>query len=207
MKPILSILIPSIPKRKLPLETIFLELYRQNQYMKDVHPTLGNIELLYNDGPAFLDGGLSIGKKREELVMRATGKYLCFCDDDEDIAPNYIETLVRLCQQDKDVCTFKALFKDDNYWSVIDMSIYYNDEEATPDREVKRNLWQVCPIRSSIAKKHSFPDINYDEDTRWLEKVRVDVKSEAKTNAILLQYNHSSKTSESDKIARHVQSK
>ncbi len=87
------------------------------------------------------------------------------------------------------------------------MSIYYNDEEATPDREVKRNLWQVCPIRSSIAKKHSFPDINYDEDTRWLEKVRVDVKSEAKTNAILLQYNHSSKTSESDKIARHVQSK
>ena len=203
MIPILSILIASLPERENIFSYLLSKLLIQQDDLDTFHSTLGSVELITDDSKSFLNGGLSIGKKRESLVKRATGKYLCFCDDDETIAPNYLETLVRLCQQDKDVCTFKALFKDDNYWSVIDMSIYYNDEEATPEREVKRNLWQVCPIRSSIAKKHSFPDINYDEDTRWLEKVRVDVKSEAKTNAILLQYNHSSKTSESDKIARH----
>ena len=203
MMPVLSILMCSTPERKEMFDKLSDEVASQILYMEKTHPTLGKLEFLFDDSKRFLNGGLSIGKKRDGLVQQASGKYLCFLDCDENIAPNYLETLVRLCQQDKDVCTFKALFKDDNYWSVIDMSIYHADEEATPEREVKRNLWQVCPIRSSIAKKHSFPDINYDEDTRWLEKVRVDVKSEAKTNAILLQYNHSSKTSESDKIARH----
>jgi hypothetical protein len=200
---ILSILIPSIPARFDKLNYLLNAINSQKSNLERDHPSLRGVEIIYDDGERFLDGGLSIGKKRESLVNRATGKYLCFCDDDESIAPNYLETLVRLCQLDRDVCTFKVMYKDDNYWSVIDMSIYYKDQEATPDREVRRNVWQVCAIRSSIAKKHSFEDINYDEDTRWVEKVRKDIKSEAKTNAVLLQYNHSVEHSESDKIARH----
>lgn len=202
MKPILSILTATVPSRFAMFDHLRHKLSLQYYDLRRIHSTLGDIDFRSDDGQSYMDGGLSIGKKRQSLVDQAKGKYLCFLDDDEDIAPNYLETLVRLCQLDKDCCTFKAIAKTDTYWTVIDMSIYHHDTEATPDMEVKRNLWHVCPIRSSIAKKYSFTDINYGEDALWLEKVRRDVNSEAKSNAVLLQYNHSSIKSESDKIIK-----
>lgn len=197
----LSILIPTLPDR----HSIFIELYgklwRQMYHMHDNHATLGEIEWISDNSKSFLDGGLSIGKKREALVQRAQGKYLCFLDDDEDIAPNYVETLVRLCQQDKDVCTFRSMAKLDNYWTVIDMRLSYpENEEANPDYIVHRRPWHINAIRSEIAKMYSFPDTNYSEDSDWMTNVLLDCKTEAHTDAVIHQYNHSSKVSEADKI-------
>lgn len=198
---ILSILIPSLPER----HSIFIELYgklwRQLYYMHTTHPTLGEIEYHLDDSKSFLDGGLSIGKKREGLVQRANGKYLCFLDDDEDIAPNYVETLVRLCQQDKDVCTFRSIAKLDNYWTVIDMRLsHLENEQASPDFIVHRRPWHINAIRSDIAKQYTFPDTNYSEDSDWMTNVLYDCKTEAHTDAVIHQYNHSKVTSEADKI-------
>lgn len=200
MTPILSILIPTIPSRIKMFDFVSDKVTDQIMQMEKMHPTLGAIEFLYHEGGAYLNGGLSIGKKRQELVEMSTGKYLCFLDDDEDIAPNYVETLVRLCQSDADVITFRSFAKTDFYWSVIDMRLGNPNEEATPERIVKRNWWHICPVKSEIAKRHSFPDINYGEDAEWISKVVSDCKTEAHTDQILHQYNHSSKTSEADKI-------
>jgi hypothetical protein len=172
----------------------------QINQLDTIHPTLGQVELIGDYRESFLHGGPSIGKKRESLVQRATGKYLCFLDDDEDIAPNYVETLVRLCQLDADVITFRSFAKTDFYWSVIDMRLGNPNEEATPDRIVKRNAWHICPVKSEYAKLYPFEDTNYSEDWNWMEKVLTHCETEAHTDQILHQYNHSSKTSEADKI-------
>lgn len=201
---ILSILIPTLPER----DSIFIELYgklwRQMHHVHTTHPTLGEVEWISDDSKSFLDGGLSIGKKRESLVNRATGKYLCFLDDDEDIAPNYVETIVRLCQLDTDVVTFRSMAKLDNYWTVIDMRLDHpEDEQASPNFIVHRRPWHINAIRSSIAKQYTFPDTNYSEDSDWMNNVLFDCKTDAHTDAVLHQYNHSSKHSEADKITRH----
>lgn len=200
---ILSILIPSIPER----HDIFIELYgklwRQMYHMHTNHPTLGEIQYHLDDSKSFLEGGLSIGKKREKLVQEAKGKYLCFLDDDEDIAPNYVETLVRLCQHDTDVVTFRNLTKTDNYWTIVDMSLnYHKDDEANPNFITRRRPWHIVPIRSAIAKMHSFEDTNYGEDASWMDKVLKHCVTEIHTDAVLHMYNHSSKTSEADKIIK-----
>lgn len=205
---ILSILIPTIPDR----HSIFIELYgklwRQIYHVHINHTTLGEIEWISDNSKSFLDGGLSIGKKREALVQRAQGKYLCFLDDDEDIAPNYVETLVRLCNTNADVCTFSNLTKTDTYWCVVDMSLNNTDnEEATPDRIVKRRPWHICPVKTEYAKLYEFDDSNYGEDWQWFSKVLTHCETEAKTNQILHCYNHSSEHSEADKITNYVQSK
>lgn len=199
---ILSILCCTIPER----QDIFVRLLRRLQAqwvgMEITHPTLGEIEIITDGTESFLNGGKSIGAKRGDLVGRARGKYLCFLDDDEDIAPNYVETLVRLCHNDADVVTFRNLTKTDYYWTIIDMSLQFNNEEATPDRIVKRSPWHVCPVKSEYAKKYEFKDINYGEDWDWFSKVLTHCKTEAKTNQILHCYNHSSIKSESDKIIK-----
>jgi hypothetical protein len=204
---ILSILIPSIPQREYQFDELCFQVALQIYELKIAHPMLGQVEIVWDDSKRFIDGGLSIGKKRESLVQRATGKYLCFLDDDEEIAPNYVETLVRLCNEDKDVCTFRSFAKNDFYWSVIDMRLGSENEEATPERIVKRNAWHICPVKSEYAKLYEFEDTNYSEDWNWMEKVLTHCKTEAHTDQIIHCYNHSSKHSEADKITKHVLSK
>ena len=203
---IASILIPTMPGRLEKFTNLFNELHRQLAYMQTFHPTLGQIEIVIDDSKRFLDGGLSIGKKREALVQRAEGKYCWFLDDDETIAPNYLETLVRLCCRNEDVCTFRAIGKFDNYWAVYDMSLYNTwNEPSTPDKTVVRQPWHQCPVKTEYAKMYHFPDTSYGEDWAFMEKVLTHCKTEAHTDAILLQYNHG-KHSEADKITNHVQS-
>jgi glycosyltransferase involved in cell wall biosynthesis len=200
---ILSILIPTIPERSNMFTTLFNEVYRQISYLNTTHPTLGKVEVLIDDSPKFLDGGLSIGKKREALLKRAEGQYLCYLDDDETIAPNYVETLVRLCEANRDVVTFRNLTKTETYWTIIDMSLKYTvNDQASPDFITRRRPWHICPVKSHLAKKYTFLDSNYGEDFEWMNQVLKNCTTEAHTDAVLHIYNHG-KHSESDKITAH----
>lgn len=204
---ILSVLVPSVPNHSHLLNDLKNELLNQIRSLHAVHPTLGRVEIIVDDSARFLDGGLSIGKKRESLVKRAEGKYLCFCDVDDWVSPNYIEALVRLCQRDADVVTFRNITKLDSYWMVVDMSIHYQNDQANPNFMIRRKPWTICPIRSSFAKAFPFPDTNYSEDSVWIDNVLTMCTTEAHTEQILHEYRHSSKTSEADKITNHALTK
>lgn len=201
---ILSILIPVIPARYSEFMKLLNNLQRQVTYMHQTHYTLGLIEILFDDSPAFLDGGMSIGAKRNVLRKRAEGKYSVFIDSDDYVAPNYVETLVRLCQQDKDVVTYRCLFKNDSYWSILNMTLdnVYN-EETSPERIIQRGVWHVCPIKTEHTMRANFnDDLNHGEDVSFIEKVLPYLKTETHTDMILTQYNHSEKNSEADKILK-----
>jgi glycosyltransferase involved in cell wall biosynthesis len=200
-KIILSILIPSTPERSDMLAGMYQVVYSQIIQLWRLHPMLGDVEILIDDSKRFLDGGLSIGKKRQSLVERAQGKYLCFLDDDEDIAPNYVETLLRLCQYDADIVTFRNLTKTDHYWTIVDMRLdYQHNDQANPNYITRRRPWHICPVKSEHAKLYEFEDSNYGEDWTWFEKVLKHCATESHTDAVLHCYNHSSKTSEADRI-------
>lgn len=204
-KVLLSILVPTTPDRDEQYRGLKAELDRQINIFSNTHwefiRDFGHIELIIDKSKRYLDGGLSIGGKRQKLLQMSSGRYICYMDSDDFVAPNYIETLARLCSRDKDCVSFKALFKCDSYWTVINMSLHHKrDEQATPHKEVKRKIWQICPIKRDIAIHHSFSELNHSEDAEWLNRVLPNLKSEAHTSKILTQYNHSDTGSEADKI-------
>lgn len=195
---ILSILIPTIPQRVEMCTRVFNEVYRQIQYCRTVHPSLGSVEVIIDETKRYSEGGLSIGKKRESLVKRAKGKYLCFLDDDDMISGNYVETILRLAQHDSDVITFRSFCRLETYSMVVDMSLgCYTNDQATPDRIINRSPWHICPVKSIYAKLHQFSDTNYGEDWTWFEQVLKHCTTQSKTNAILHEYHHG-KHSEAD---------
>lgn len=207
---ILSILIPTISERADMYHRLSRVLGEQILRLHENHPTIGRIEMIVDFADSFLKGGPSIGKKREGLVKRAEGKYCCFLDDDEDIAPNYVETLVRLCQYGADVVTFRNLTKTDYYWTIVDMSLNYHvNDQASPSFITRRKPWHICPVKTEFAKLYDFDDINYSEDSNWIDKVLRHCTTEVHTDAVLHQYTHSKLTSEADKIIRNeaIQSK
>lgn len=198
---ILSILIPSIPEREKQLSKLVSELNWQITNVKGLHPSLGDVEVLIDSSKRYVDGGMTVGAKRNKLVQSATGKYLCFLDDDDLIAPNYIEELLRGCNLDVDCVGFMSIFKCDFYWGIADMSLMHDNEQAHPS-VFRRKIWHVCPIRTSIAQKYSFNDINNAEDWQWMEKVYKDLKQCVSLGKVLHQYNHSQLTSAVDEIER-----
>lgn len=198
---ILSILCSTTPDREGMFARLYSEVFRQTEDLHTVHPTLGRVEILVDDSKRFLDGGLSIGKKREALLKRATGKYVAYLDSDEDVAPNYIEAMVRLCQLGADVITFRNISKFDTYWTFVDMSLNYKvNDQASPNYITRRRPWHICPVKKEYAGLYNFDNSNYGEDWLWFEKVLTHCTTESHTNAVLHQYNHSSKHSEADKI-------
>lgn len=197
----LSVLIPSIPARHNQMIRLKVELLKQISYCRVTHPALGKIELILDDSKSFRQGGLSIGQKREALVKRANAKYLCFLDDDESISPDYLETLLRLCYENKDVCTFRSLAKLSNNWALIDMSIRNENQQINPMGITRRTPWHICPVRTEFAKLYGFPDSNYGEDYQWFEQVLKHCQHEAHTDKIVHNYNHGVH-SEADKILK-----
>lgn len=197
---LLSILIPTIPERNERFTKLYNELMRQKTEFETFHDSLGRVEVIVDSSKKFLDGGLSIGKKREALVQSAEGKYLCFLDDDESIPPNYLEALMRLCHQDQDIVTFQALAKMKTFWAMVDMRLGYKvNDQINPNYTARRPPWHCCPVKSIYAKMFEFPDLNNAEDFVWMEKVLSCVTTEAHTEAILYQYNHGDH-SEADKV-------
>lgn len=197
---LLSILIPTIPERHQRFTKLYNELMRQKTEFDTTHDTIGELEIVVNSDKRFLDGGLSIGKKRQALVQAAEGKYLCFVDDDEQVPPNYIESLMRLCYKGQDVCTFQALAKMGSFWALVDMRLDYKvNDQINPNYTARRPPWHCCPVKSVFAKMFEFPDLNNAEDFVWMEKVLTCCTSEAHTDSILYQYNHG-QHSEADKI-------
>lgn len=200
----LSILIPTIPERSNEFDVLFNKLTEQKTECERLHDSLEEVEIIYATGLRHDQGGVTVGAKRNSLVEQAQGKYLCFVDDDDNIPGNYVESLLRLCQNDADIITFKQLLKTDFYWSIVNFNIAHEEnEEATPEQEIKRRPFHVCPIRSEIAKKYLFPDKNNAEDWAWMEQVLSEVVTQSHSNLILHEYNHSSVHSAVDQIERN----
>lgn len=186
--PLLSVLIPSVPERKEKLDKLISQLTEQD--------TSNEVEIIYNDSKKFDEGGITVGEKRNKLVQEANAKYLCFLDDDDSMSPNYVQALLSMCRQGYDVCTFRSMYKCDYYWALIDMDMSNpENEQANPLIITKRRAWHLCPVLSSIAKQHTFKNINDAEDWEWMERVLQNVVTHCHTNEILHQYNHSKKTS------------
>ena len=199
----LSILTPTIPSRVNMLNALIDKLNEQRKACNKQHPSLGTVEVIIDDRDRFTISGVTVGAKRNALVKAARGEYICFLDDDDDISPDYIETLLRLCEKNVDICTFNSFFVCDTYWSLIRMSLGNKEnEDATPERIVQRMPWHICPVKRDIASEFRFPDINNAEDWAWMEQVLKMCNTEAKTEKIIHSYKHSAIVSEVDAIER-----
>lgn len=94
----LSILIPSIPERQHALGLLETEIDRQRNGLP--------VELLPNVTPRRTAGGPNIPMKRNQLYEMATGKYSVQIDDDDMISADYIEHVLRACENGMDCITY-----------------------------------------------------------------------------------------------------
>jgi hypothetical protein len=163
-KPLLSILICSLFERELFLSTLYEE------FKKQIGNQMANVELVV----LITDKTISIGEKRNWLLNKANGEYLCFFDDDDMPTPNYIQLLVKALQGKPDCCSLKGIITfDGQNPEVFEHSIKYKEWKTTSNDNPKyeRPPNHLNAIKSEIAKRFEFPEINHGEDSHWSEAI------------------------------------
>lgn len=181
----LSILIPTLPERKY----FFLKLYGVLCVQIDKCGYGDQIEIGCNDAGRNI---CSIGTKRNALLNQAGGEYLCFIDDDDRIADNYIELVMAGIATNPDCCSLNGIITTDGK----DPKPFIHSIEYTEmferDGVYYRPPNHLNVVRSSIAKQMVFPDWQRSEDSNYCFQLRDSglLKVEYKIEQVLYYYDY-----------------
>jgi hypothetical protein len=201
MRPLLQILIPTLPERSASFGRLKSELERQ---ILETGNT-GMVEILSDDSPR---NEKTIGEKRNALVAQSNSDYVCFVDDDDDVSRNYVSLIVNTitetnypdCISLKGVITwdgdnpqlFEHSIKYKAYDTVSETSLgwfrYVSDSTAPVNYLRFPN--HLNAIKSEIVKQFKFPHINFSEDTSFAHMVHQSglIKTEGYINEVIYHY-------------------
>lgn len=186
MTPLLSVLIPSIPSRL----AMAVQLYHRLQLVMKNYDV--EVLLLCDNHH------MTIGEKRDALKNLATGKYICFCDDDDRISDRYWLIAQAAYAGDQDVITFKQTAIIDGQEATIDFDLTHPNDQFVPGETVKRSVWHVCAWKRELVQYIPFPhhgsDAMYGEDWRWCRVALEQVKTQYKIDEIIHTYIHTKET-------------
>jgi glycosyltransferase involved in cell wall biosynthesis len=167
----LSILICAIPERLAQLSKLLEKLNRQQtsgfSHLVEVLCLLDNKKR-------------TIAEKRNNLKQMANGDYLCYLDDDDDVADTYLQTLIANIKLSDgvDCITFKKKFFIDGRKFNVSFGLGNPHEGLVLDdtnnyRPILRPPYHMCLYKSDFAKRIDFRQIYNNsgqsvEDIDWL---------------------------------------
>lgn len=186
---LLSILILTTPDRKEHVDKLIHCLEKQRIMLHE--SVKYRVQILVNS-----DEDVPIGVKRNDLLLNAPGKYVCFIDDDDRISDNYLALLFDGIFQDVDCCNLKGIYyKDGVEEANFEHSLKYDhyfEEMVDGKRLLCRPPNHLNMIRAEIAKKFPFPCTSYGEDTDWAMEICKSglIQTEHEIQSILYYYDY-----------------
>lgn len=149
----LQLLIPTIPKRahflSRLLDALELQLVRWPRAGYTIDISGGNI-----------------GDKRQRMMEAATGEYIAFIDDDDLVAPDYLDRIMPLLESGPDVVGITThTTMDGKEWEPSPLfrhSIKYRENVAWSGND--RTPHHLCPLRRDVALKARYIARTFGED-------------------------------------------
>jgi glycosyltransferase involved in cell wall biosynthesis len=185
---VLSILVPTLPTRtdfhKRLIDMLASSIYGYCQTMGGKEQS---IEIITNDRV-----GISIGAKRNIMLQESRGDYICFIDDDDRIADNYIELVMAGIATNPDCCSLNGIIMTDGKDpKPFKHSIEY-DSMYERDGVYYRPPNHLNTVRASIAKQMVFPDWQRSEDSNYCFQLQASglLKVEYKIEPVLYYYDY-----------------
>jgi len=195
---LISILILSIPSRTESVTAL----------MKKLDGQLGNrrsVEILVLTD----NRSQSISEKRNVLLRAARGQFVCFMDDDDGIANDYIDQLLNAIKENPsvDCVSFNQFCSLDGEPMNVEFGIGnpHGQLWRTQDGmlgDIKRPPYHMCLWRREIAQSEEFRPMysangQSTEDIDWLMRLYPKVQTEHHIDAPLHMYIYNSNTTAS----------
>lgn len=160
-----SILIRTMPKRRDMFDRLMLDI--RGQVLKSGV----DIEVLADNGEG------SPGAKAQRLLEKAQGDYVCFVDDDDQIDPTYVSSILKALSTGPDVVGFCGIITTNGrHAKRFRISKDYNYEE-------KRGVYyrynnHLSPVKRSIALQVGYKDMVHGEDYDYATRLQPFIKTE-----------------------------
>lgn len=175
----LSILIATMPIRAAKLANLRAVLDRQLTPEVEV---ITDISMNYN-----------IGVKRNKLLSLAKGEYIVYVDDDDLVAPDYIEKILKATEGNPDCIAMNGtIIFDGNHAKQWFISKAFGTWYQQDDKYY-RTPNHISPVKRELALQAGFPEISFGEDYEYSMRLLPLLKTEAKTEGILYFYRYESK--------------
>jgi len=184
---LLSILVPQLPQRD------------STELIKNLHEQAKG----YNVEVLTMKDHTKSGIKRRCLTLQANGEYICFVDDDDIVAPDYVSSIVKGLTSKPDLLTFNIEMTNVNRLEKWDMS---GEEDNRKQGIMTSNhlcVWKTClaqlvPWCSSLGPA---------DDLLWYEPLHRFIKlmgmqlSKVHLNTTLYYYQYNSLTTQNQKAS------
>jgi len=138
---------------------------------------------------------ISVGEKRNILLNKSIGRYVCFIDDDDVIATNYLSVIMSALNSNADVITFCGDYVENEIRTPFSISMVHrgNYNHTNMFYRLPNHL---CPVKREIALSCQFTDKNFGEDSDYAEKINKYLKNEYHIQEKLYFYMYDSNTSQ-----------
>lgn len=152
----LAILICSLPERRPQREALCKKIW-------DMPGADSNeIQVYINE----FDRSTPTGTKRNILINQADAEYFCFVDDDDQLAPDYISSIMQAIESNPDVVTFQG-WMTTNGAHRVDWTIKLGEKYEERNGHYYRWPNHLCVFKKELVKHIKFEDIWQAEDYRW----------------------------------------
>src|SRR5208283_1276485 len=169
--PQLSILVCTVPERERKFKVLMEMLQAQIAALPDPK----QVEILFDP-----QVGISVGTKRNRLMLLATGEYLCFVDDDDRIFGDYVVKILNALKTKPDAVGITVLLTTEGLRPEVHSHFALSSTSYHVDKDVGQITRGVChlnPIRATIAKSIHFKDISNAEDMQWSSVINPKVRN------------------------------
>jgi glycosyltransferase involved in cell wall biosynthesis len=170
---ILSILICAveIEERQIKLKKLVSELHRQisKNYAEEIVEILIDADNMTK----------SVGQKRNDLISKAKGHFVCFIDDDDFITENYLSTILNHLNIGIDILLIGISHIENGINKTKILPSLFIDNLTTNDVVFKTNHFHLCPHKKSIAELVSFDCVNFAEDMIYSKKMGKHISNHA----------------------------
>lgn len=138
---------------------------------------------------------ISVGEKRNILLQKSIGRYVCFIDDDDIISDDYIIKLFQATHHNADVITFCGDYIENGITTPFSISLMHKGNYNHPN-VFYRLPNHLCPVRREIALQCHFTHKNFGEDSDYAEMINQHIQNEYHLIDKLYFYMYNSLTSQ-----------
>jgi len=149
-----------LPKRANLYNTLITEL---NKQIKNCNAH-DNIEIITETD----NGENSVGKKRNNVIDKARGEYVCFIDDDDMITEIYVSKILKALETKPDVVELVGFLPK------YDLPFIHNlncGGHFRKDGIQFRTPNHLNTIKTSIARQVRYPEISHGEDQDYSHRL------------------------------------
>jgi len=130
---------------------------------------------------------LTVGAKRNILLKRAQGQYVCFIDDDDTVSEDYVSQILEALKTNPDVVGIKGRITRRKETNLFIHSMQYKTWFK------RRDIYYRCPnhlnpVKRTLALRIGFPNKNTGEDMDYSQRLLPLLKREFRIEKIIYFY-------------------